>query len=45
VFIGVAGLALAVAAAVAFVVVRRRRGRSCAIDSEPVAVELTRPTP
>jgi hypothetical protein len=44
VFIGLAELAISAAAIGAFIVVRRPRGRSCATDAEPVAVELTRPT-
>jgi hypothetical protein len=37
---GVAGLAIAVLG-VAIVVYRRRRARTCALDSDPVPVELT----
>lgn len=43
-FIGVAGFAIAAGAIAVFVIVRRRRARMCATDSEHVAVELTRPT-
>ena len=42
IFIGTAGLFLAVAAAVVFVVVRRRRSNANSTDAGPVPVELTR---
>jgi hypothetical protein len=45
VFIGVAGFALALAAIATFIVVRRRRANSCATDTDPVAIKLTRSAP
>jgi hypothetical protein len=41
-FIGVAGLLIAVAAAVAFVVIRRRRARALVPETGAVPVELSR---
>jgi hypothetical protein len=46
IFIGIAGLFTAVAAAVvAFIVVRRRTNASCSVRPEPVPIELTRRRP
>jgi hypothetical protein len=45
IFIGAAGLVIAAAAVAAFVIVRRRRGTSCATVSETVPVALSRRKP